>query len=188
MRVWSYCAADWTQATRQAGGVEPITAPPTDAGTLDLTDATRADLVYLNLHGYADQPHYYGQAGGIVGPTALTAEHVRRYDWRGVVVFAEVCFSALEGGGPIAQAFLERGARAFVGSLTEAYGRVRFSFWDGEADRLMWLFRRFYLGRGGDPARALHYAKLLLRIYSTPLDAMDKATLTSFVCLENKNA
>ena len=189
--IWAYCAADWVQATRGASGVEPLVCPSPEVADIErhLVKASRADIVYLNLHGYPGQPHYYGQADKKIGPTALTAEQVSHIDWRGVVVFAEVCFSAADGGGPIAQTFLAWGARAFIGSTTEAYGRARPTLWDGEADRLMWIFCRFY-PRISDPAVALERAKQWLHLMSWPLDADDEATLESFVCLlpnEDKN-
>lgn len=182
--VWSYCAADWAQATQSAGGVKPLLCPSkeTEVLTPHLVKASTADIVYLNLHGYPDQPHYYGQAGKKIGPTALTAEMVSARRWDGVVIFAEVCFSAANGGGPIAQAFLANGAKAFIGSTTEAYGRIRATLLDGEADKLMRLFRRFY-PRISDPAVALERAKQWLHLMSWPLDADDEATLESFVCL-----
>jgi hypothetical protein len=182
--IWAYCAADWAQATKAASGVKPLLCPSSEANklTAHLVQASRADIVYLNLHGYPDQPHYYGQRNKKIGPTALTAEQVGAYDWRGVVVFAEVCFSAANGGGPIAEAFLAWGAKAFIGSTTEAYGRARPTLWDGEADRLLWIFRRFY-PRISNPAVALDRAKQWLKLMSWPLDADDMATLESFVCL-----
>lgn len=182
--VWAYCAADWVQATRAAGGVKPLLCPSKEAEVLTphLVKAAQADIVYLNLHGLADQPHYYGQRDKKFGPTALTAEQVSARDWSGVVVFAEVCFSAANGGGPIAQAFLANGVRAFIGSTTEAYGRTSATLWDGEADKLMRFFRHFYAKDMG-PAEALGRAKKLLRSTSIPLDEDDMATLLSFVCL-----
>lgn len=182
--VWAYCAADWVQATRAASGVKPLVCPSKEAEVLTphLVQAAQADIVYLNLHGFRGQPHYYGQRDKKAGPTALTADMVAARNWSGVVVFAEVCFSAVNGGGPIAQAFLDNGARAFIGSTTEAYGRIRPTLWDGEADRLFWLFRHLY-GRIGDPVQTLARAKDMLRLMSFPLDDDDKATLLSFVCL-----
>lgn len=182
--VWAYCATDWAQATEAAGGVEPLTCPPNAAEDMapHLAKASTADIVYLNLHGYPNQANYFGQSGKKIGPTALTPEMVSACDWSGVVVFAEVCFSAADDGGPIAQAFLANGAKAFIGSTTEAYGRARPTFWDGEADRLLWIFRRFY-PRIPDPGRALDRAKQWLELMSWPLDADDEATIESFVCL-----
>ena len=183
MSVWAYSAHDWRKATRQAGGVIPITSPPAESGALNLTKAATADIVYLNLHGFDGQPYLYGQRGGTIGPTALTPADVDKNDWTGVVVFAEVCYSA---GSPIAGAFLANGARAFVGSTTEAYGRVRMTWRNGEADRLMWLFRHAY-ERVREPDRALDLAKRVLRIMSWPLDEDDKQTLRSFVCLKSNS-
>jgi hypothetical protein len=184
MRVWAYCAKDWEKATRIAGGVKPLTSPP--YSTLDieweLDKATEADLIYLNLHGFRGQSRLYGQDGGAVWGTALTAEQISARRWDGIVVFMEVCFSAENGGSAIAQAFLRKGARAVIASETAAYGRVRFSLWDGEADRLMHFFRLTY-GRTRDPHKALYMAKRFLRWLSYPLDADDRTTLKSFVCL-----
>lgn len=187
MNVWALCGADWRRATAAAGGVQPTTSPPFNAGD-DLVKAAAADLVYLNLHGFDGQPHYYGQQGGIVGPTAVTADMVARHDWSGVVVFAEVCFSAKDGGGPIARAFLDGGARAFIGSTTVAYGRINPVIWDGEADRLVHIFRKYMqLRPNASPARLLLQAKNMLAKLSWPLDHDDHMTLNSFVCLEAKH-
>lgn len=184
LAVWAYCGLDWQRATAYSAGIEPVTCPPVDQHSVDLAKAAAADLVYLNLHGFFGQPYFYGQGGRRFGPTALNPEQVRRMDWRGAVVFAEVCFSAANGGSAIAAAFLESGARAFVGSVTEAFGRVRpVRLLDGEADRLGHFFR-LCLGKGLEPAQALKVAKRWLRVLSYPLDDDDRATLASFVCLE----
>lgn len=190
MLTIAYCAIDWKEASEAAANATPFTCPPVAAVTADiehvLDKACKADLFYLNLHGYPNQPYLYGQTNKVIGPTALTVEQIKARRWDGVVIFAEVCFSALDGGGPIAQAFLDNGAAAFIGSTTEAYGRTRpVTIFDGEADRLMALFRRCY-SPGSNPSRALKKAKRWLRVLSIPLDADDKATLASFVCLEKK--
>jgi hypothetical protein len=190
MNVWAYCAADWVESTRHVTGVEPVTSPPYGAASLEgeLEKATAADLVYLNLHGFPHQPNFFGQEKDIVGPTALTPDAVLVHRWDGVVVFAEVCYSAAEGASrAIAKAFLGNGAAAFIGSKTEAYGRVRPVWVDGEADRLGWLFRKFYPGRGHDPAVALRAAMRLFRLLSTPLDKEDRATLKAFTYLTKEN-
>jgi hypothetical protein len=184
--VWSYCASDWRRATTAAGGVTPYLSPPESDETIDLAKATTAGMVYLNLHGYPDQPYYYGQRDGVTGPTALSAEHVAKHDWSNVVVFAEVCFSTANGGSEIAKAFLANGAKAFIGSTTEAYGRIRPTLWDGEADRLAYLFRVVYGRKTDKPLYALTLAKRLLAAMSYPLDADDRATLESFICLMAK--
>lgn len=174
MKVWAYCARDWQQSTSASAGVTPILSPPAGAG-LDLRDAARSDLVLLNLHGFRDQPHFYGQANKKVGPTALTVEDVAAHSWLGVVVFAEVCFGFYS---PIALEFVRRGA-IFIGSKTEAYGRVRATMFDGEADRLAFFFRLFYKP-GRDVAHVLRLARGTLALASIPLDNDDLLTLKSF--------
>jgi hypothetical protein len=196
MRVYTLSGYDWRRAAQAAGGVAPVTSPPAEAETLDLAAATKANIFYLNLHGFIGQSFYYGQRYNEIGPTALTLELVSRYRWDGVVIFAEVCFSAAGGGGPIARRFLENGAKAFIGSVSEAYGRIRATGLreilrgqglDGEADRLMALFRLAYgHSRCGDPGRALELAKRWLSFVSFPHSAADKATLESFICLRSK--
>lgn len=187
MNVWALCGADWREATAAAGGVQPVLSPPFEAGG-DWAKAAAADLVYLNLHGFDGQANFYGQQGGVIGPTAVTPAMVKAHDWTGCIVFAEVCFSAKNGGGPIARAFLENGARAFIGSTTEAYGRIKPVIWDGEADKLAHLFRKF-MERKPDtaPGQLLKQAKNLLAALSWPLDSHDHMTLNSFICLEAKH-
>lgn len=187
MKVFAYCAYDWRRATRAAAGTKPLTCPPENTETIgtQLSKATEADILYLNLHGFENQPYLYGQQDETIGPTALTVDHINQHNWHNVVIFAEVCWSAKNGGSEIARAFLDNGAKAFIGSTTEAYGRIKPTLWDGEADRLMLLFRRFY-GRIREPKKALSYAKRLLKIFSYPLDENDKKTLSSFICLEGE--
>lgn len=186
LTIVSYCGQDWVRATQAAAKVKPFTCPPVSSDDVDkvLEKASKSDIFYLNLHGYPGQSNYFGQKDNVVGPTALTPEQVAKYDWTGVVIFAEVCFSAKDGGGVMAQTFLTHGAKAFIGSITEAYGRVAPTVWDGEADRLMFLFWRCYsTNRDRNPEQALEQAKRWLKVLSIPLDANDKATLKSFVCL-----
>lgn len=187
MNVFAYCAADWVESARYVAGVEPVTSPPMDADSVELEKATAADLLYLNLHGFDSQPNYFGQAGNTIGPTALTPEAVLRHKWDGVTVFAEVCFSAADNRSrSIAHAFLANGATAFIGSKTEAYGRMRPVWIDGEADRLGQLFRKFYRP-DKDPAVALKVAIRLFRLLSIPLDREDKATLKAFTLLTKES-
>lgn len=186
IKVWAYCAADWIPATKAAGGVQPFVSPPLADDTVNLKNAAEVDVVYLNLHGFQGQPGCFGQMNETIGPTALTAEHIRRFDWSGIVIFAEVCFSAAGEGSDIARAFLDSGADAFIGSTTEAYGRVHPTLFDGEADKLAYFFIKAY-DKSRDAHKALEVAKRWLRAISFPLDADDRATLESFICLTKKS-
>ncbi len=186
MKVWSYCAVDWKHATKAAGRVTPFVTPPLNAKTVDLKQAAASDLVYLNLHGYRGQANCYGQQADKIGPTALTPERIKERDWRNTVIFAEVCFSAADGGSQIARAFLDGGADAFIGSTTEAYGRVHPTIFDGEADKLAYFFIKSYQ-KIGNPYKSLEIAKKWLKAISYPLDADDKSTLESFICLTKKS-
>lgn len=192
MRVAAYCGKDWARAMRASTGIRPATCPPLEAGSKTLYEflkkAAMGDVLALNLHGYAGQSNYYGQASGQVSSTALTVDDVIPHDWRGVTVFLEVCFSAADepANQAIPQMFLERGARAVIGSRTEAYGRIRGTIplpgFDGEADRLLsfWLY---FMRRLRSPILALTLARRCLRIWSWPLDDEDKETLQSFTII-----
>jgi len=192
MRVAAYCGQDWAKAMRASTGVRPATCPPREAGSKVLYEflkkAATGDVLALNLHGYQGQASYYGQADGLVCLTALTVDDIIPHDWYRVTVFLEICFSAADdpANQVIPQMFLERGARAVIGSMTEAYGRVRGTLplpgFDGEADRLLnfWLY---FMRRSRNPRLALTLAKRCLRIWSWPLDEEDEKTLKSFTII-----
>jgi len=112
----AYCARAWRVSTLITVRRRPLTSPPLTAAELDL-QALKAGVVYLRLHGIADQPYLYGDPGW---PTALTAKQVRGAPevFAGALVFLEGCF-----GGMMAGAFLDAGARAVVGSDRVTYGR-----------------------------------------------------------------
>lgn len=201
MRVAAYCGQDWARAMRASTGMQSVTSPPleTDGRLLHgfLAKAATGDVLAFNLHGYAGQANYYGQADRIIGPTALAVNDVIQYDWSGVIVFLEVCFSAANdpANRAIPQAFLEHGARAVIGSRTEAYGRVRGTIplpgFDGEADRLLNLFL-YSIKRGkGQKLRSvdktLALTKRLFRLWAWPLDTEDKKTLQSFTTIRRLN-
>ncbi len=64
-----------------AGEANLFTSPPLSAeriNTLLADVAGRFDLLYFNLHGFADQPNYYGQQDGVIGPTAVTPEIIAK--------------------------------------------------------------------------------------------------------------
>ena len=202
--VFAICGADWRETTRAMSGVEPATSPPLSAETkrgrrlvtAALARASQCDVLYLNLHGYHGKSIYCGMATReatyppVVRPVVLTPSLVSAHTWRGTIVYAEICYSAADtpGNRAMARAFLDAGCSAFVGSTTQAWGRVTpvgLLDFDGEADRLGAYFLRGLARRPRDPGRALAFAKRYLRFVSSlnGLDAEDRATLNGFVVL-----
>lgn len=195
MKVAAYTGLDWRRA--MAAATRPYalcSSPPAESGgeTLHrwlMANLPRCEVLALNLHGFPGLQFYQGQADGNVGPIALSVQDVlaTAEAWRGLVVFCEVCFSAINRELP--QAMYQAGVKAVIGSLTEAYGRTRAALplpgADGEADRLLSFFLTWYRRRwiGRDPARALRAAKKTLKVWSLPLDREDRATLESFVII-----
>lgn len=74
-------------------------------------------MVYIRLHGLPDQPYLYGDNW----QTALSADQVRSVKLPGSLVFLEGCYGAL-----CADAFIQAGALAVVGSDTQTYGKRLF--------------------------------------------------------------
>jgi len=190
MIVWAYCGEAWRRATAGATGISPVASPPVTAATLTWPEK-RPDVAVFNLHGdQYGQSAWHGQAANGERPTAVTVQQARAYDWQGCVVFSMVCWSAWGGGQEMARAFLDGGALAFIGSTTEAYGRMRpVRFWERwlgqseKADGLLRLFLAAYARHPGQPEKALTLAKRWFRRHSWPLDEADRMTLDSFVCL-----
>lgn len=194
MYVWAYSGASWAEATRGATAVNPVTCPPLDSFALRWPQK-RPDVAVFNLHGdQHGQPLWYGQAEDGAKPIALTVQNVRSYDWTGVVVVAMVCWSAADGGQEMARAFLQRGALAFIGSTSEAYGRRRpLSWWqrllgmNEKGDGLVADFIAAYRHLPNEPEKALIVAKKQFRATAGRLDDFDRLTLESFVCLRKKD-
>lgn len=192
MKVAAYCGHDWRRAMLAA--TRPYTllsSPPAESGSRMLhrwliNSLAECDVLALNLHGFDGVQVWRGQMGGSVEPVALGAQDVLATAdaWRGKVIFCEVCFSA--GNEDIPWAMYACGARAVIGSTTEAYGRTRATLplpgFDGEADRLLSFFLTWYR-RLRNPARALYAAKKTLKVWSWPLDREDRATLKSFIII-----
>ena len=203
--IFALSGRDWHTTTCAMSGTEPACSPPLSAATRPgrkqigaiLKKAARRQVFYLNLHGYYDKPYYCGmstQPGHtpeIVRPIVLTPELIAKHHWQNTIIYAEVCYSAANtpGNRAMVKAFLNNGCRAFVGSTTQAWGRIKpvglLSF-DGEADRLGAYFLRGLARRPDNPGRALAFAKRYLRFMSAlnGLDADDIATLNGFVVLE----
>lgn len=183
MKVVSLCALDWEYPVHAIVKSKPFTSPPIDAAGKGINEvlklATEADVFYLRLHGYKGSYNWYGQKDEDHGPAALTPELVGQHDWARTVILAEVCYGARS---EIAEAFLDNSARAFIGSKGPAYGRLRPTFFDGEADQLCKQFIKTYR-RERDPFVAYNLAMGKFALLSLPLDSDDRATLRDFVIL-----
>lgn len=139
-RMWVYSTASWARATLAATGRPPLTSPPMSAERLLLTEREAiqaAEVIYLNLHGYEDRDWWEGEDAAGDRVVALAPENLAGLDLSGAFVFAENCYGGL---GPLREAFLVAGARAFVGAVEETYGRRGFRI--GEADLIGHYFLR----------------------------------------------
>lgn len=111
--MFVYCARSWRVSTILTTGQIPLTCPPVTADTLDIRRLADR-IIYIRLHGVPGQPYLYGDGW----QTALSAEQVRGLKLPFPMVFLEGCYGAL-----FAQAFLEAGAVAVVGSDTQTIGK-----------------------------------------------------------------
>lgn len=129
-RVFAYTAQAWQQASR-----EVLSTFPADRVELRVSEPLRLDdfsadwlaqtpCLHFNLHG---SPHD-GAWKGTGTPSfklrrALEPARLAGARVAGAVVFAQCCWGAdAQAHGRMAQAFLERGVRGFVGALDVAYG------------------------------------------------------------------
>jgi hypothetical protein len=163
VKVFAYCAANYTEATRRAAGVEPLVCPPVTAETLDLRQLEGNDFIFINLHSL---PGAYALLGTQTGPPiALRAEQLQGVDLGGSVVFSEACFMGDEQH-PMRKAFLDAGASAVVAGPGENAGATN----DGVskyglkgADVLgLWLRRGLFLGLS--PLLAFKLARQRVRL------------------------
>ena len=190
MNIIGICAADWYKTSRAIIGKTPFTYPPRGSRRHPienvLSEATESDVFFLNLHGFKNDPCYWGQKNDLVQDKVLRPAMVREYDWSGTVVFASVCYSAAQTkeNRAIPSAFLDKGAVAFIGSIGPSYGRLRPTLFqlDDKGDLLAREFIKAYRYEK-DPQLALLISKAFFVVKSLPLDDKDKATLKDFVCL-----
>ena len=149
----------------------------------------KADLAprmhFINCHGAADMPEYYGQRGEDF-PVSMRSALLRDRVTAGTVVAAECCYGAqlfdpalADGDWPMALRYLTDGACAFLGSTTIAYGP---SDGNGSADLLCQYFLQRVLA-GASLGRALLEARQKFAGERTHLDPMDLKTLGQFYLL-----
>lgn len=161
MRIFAYCARSFADQTRRAAGIDPVTCPPAQSGTLDLTQLENCDLLYLDLHGIQGAAHWEGDGRTV----ALTAEELGAVDLTGTVVFATNCYLG-DAHSPMLGALLRAGSTAVIagpGKNWSPQSGVAY----GAALLGMWV--RLSLQMGATPETALEIAKLRVRA-SRPLN------------------
>jgi len=173
---WSpffYSAEAWKRSTDTLRSFinsdYPVTlSPPTNASSLNPNLLRSARLLHFNLHGFRDNPNWYGQAqGGRIMPSisslplAYTPALSSEIEAAGAVVFSEACYSGnLINKGvndSIALSFLERGAAAVVSSTVISYGSAGPEL--SCASHLAYYFWKGILRQGYSFGQALQSAK-----------------------------
>lgn len=151
------------------------------------------EVLYLNLHGAAGMPHFYGQPADVWGaatalPIALSPDHIQRSSVAGTIIISEACYGAELSGRNIRNSIplkaLSQGALAFVGATVNAYGSAGAPLLGADL-----LFERLthHLATGMPVGMALHYARLEFAqtMYERQgfLDDVDMKTLIEFILL-----
>ena len=151
------------------------------------------EVLYLNLHGAAGMPHFYGQPADVWGaatalPIALSPDHIQRSAVAGTIIISEACYGAELAGRNIRNSIplraLSLGALAFIGATVNAYGSSAAPLLGADL-----LFERLthHLATGMPVGMALHYARLEFAqiMYERQgfLDDVDMKTLIEFILL-----
>lgn len=172
-----------------------LTSPPITAQNLAVRALAGCEVLYINLHGAAGMPHFYGQSATGWGaasalPIAISPNHLTRAIVGGAIIISEACYGAeLAGRTPLNSVplkALSEGALAFVGSTVNAYGSAATPLLGADL-----LFERMtrYLADGVPIGMALHFARLEFAqiMYDRQgfLDDVDMKTLIEFILLGN---
>jgi hypothetical protein len=165
-----------------------LLSPPLAAEGLDTQPLVQARLIYVNLHGVADTPNWYGQSPD--SPALIVA--LRPSDLAGLqldapVVVSEACYGARLGAQSeetsLALTLLARGAAAFIGATAITYGPLQPP--NSQADLLALHMLRQLQRKGASVGQALMAARLAtLRetvLAQGTLDEDDEKTLLEFV-------
>ncbi len=137
---------------------------------------------FINCHGGSVDTKFYGQRGRSY-PIAMESSRLDRRIKNGTVVAAECCYgaqlfdpAAVPGDMGICNRYLQRGAYAFFGSSTIAYGP---SEGNGSADLICQFFIQRVLS-GASTGRAALEARIAFALQATHLDPTDLKTLAQF--------
>lgn len=177
VQVFAYCAETFVDSVRKAAGVEPVTCPPWDAETFDVSRLEGNDLLYFDFHGLPGAAYWFeeverGSMGMAERVKALTAAQIESADLSGVIVFALTCYLGDEGS-PMLDALLSAGASYVVGGEGKNWAAARRVT---GANRLGLYFRKS-LERGKPPLEALTRAKRLLKMTISPARETVRDTL-----------
>ncbi len=171
-----YSAEAWKPSTEllrdcMSEGAPVVFSPPLRSDSLDGGMFRRSRLLHFNLHGFRDNPNWYGQrhAGRIIAspslsslPIAFQPRQVALLQAPSPVVFTEACYGGyLAGkgvGDNIVLSLLAQGSAAVVGSSAISYGSAGPEL--SCAGRLSFYFWREVLQRGSSYGRALQAAKI----------------------------
>ncbi|KPJ53567.1 hypothetical protein AMJ39_04130 [candidate division TA06 bacterium DG_24] len=165
-------------------------SPPLTRENFSPTWLAARRWLYFNLHGLPDRPGWYGQAAPDdppeypAYPCLIDPTQIGRAS--GAVIASEACYGANVVGEDhatsLALAFLDAGARGFVGSTATSYGPARPP--PSEADLLVagflrWASAGMSLGQAFLRAK-VEFAETMLERQGF-LDADDRKTLLEFV-------
>lgn len=199
--IWSagYCAEIWQEVSRAVLDAltadAPLTSsPPHLAETLDLHALRNRRLLYLNLHGAAGLPNFYGQPDAVWPgaatqlPVALRPDQIDTDVADGALILSEACYGAELIGRTVDTSIplraLAHGALAVVGATVNAYGTMTDPLIGAD---LLFHHMMKHLARGEPIGRALHQARLdfAQEMYRRQgfLDDVDIKTLIEFVLL-----
>ncbi|NWG22072.1 MAG: tetratricopeptide repeat protein [Chloroflexi bacterium] len=194
-----YCAEIWHETSRAVldalAPAAPLrSSPPLHAANLDLRDLGGRRLLYMNLHGAAGLPNFYGQPDAVWPgaatrlPVALRPDQVDADLVDGALLLSEACYGVELAGRTARTSIplraLASGALAVVGATVNAYGSLATPLIGADL-----LFQRMlaHLARGVPVGRALHQARIEFaqEMYRRQgfLDDVDIKTLIEFVLL-----
>lgn len=163
MRIFAYCDESFEKSMRWVAGIKPVTCPPTNAESFDLSLLENQDLILIDLHGERGLDYWYavvaGPGGIVQRVVALRSEQIRLADLGGAVVFATICYLG-ESDSPMLAAMLDAGASIVIAGAGENLAGERKVAGAG----LLALFFRMYLEAGASPLKALATAKDSLRL------------------------
>lgn len=197
--AFAYSAEVWQDASRAVldalnRHAALTTCPPEGAETLDIERSLDHHLLYLNLHGAAGLPNWYGQprsSGADAAahlPVALRPDQLAHLSLAGTLLVSEACYGMdLNDRTPassIPLRALAEGVLACVGATVNAYGSTEEPLVGADLLCAL-LFER--LAQGLPIGVALHQARIEFAraMYRRQgyLDDVDIKTLTEFVLL-----